>query len=140
VLALDEGRLDDAAVHAASATASALAEDQPGTAMAWFHGLEGIIAFQDGDLAAAEASWRLALTAWNGSPHAHAGLGQTLVARGDLRGGRLELERSLAIRALPEALASLADVQDRLGDAEAAAATRAALAELPPAGQSISAP
>jgi tetratricopeptide (TPR) repeat protein len=130
VLALDEGRLDDAAAHAGAATASARAEQQSRTAMAWYLGLEGIIAFQAGDLVAAEASWRSALAAWDGSPHAHAGLGQTLASKGDLLGARAALERAVAIRPLPEALGSLAEVQERLGDPAVAAVTRARLAEL----------
>lgn len=130
VLAMDEGRLAEAAAFAADATTSALAEQASSTAMAWHHGLEGLIALQRGRLERAEASWRSALAAWDGSPHAFAGLGQTLAAKGDLPGARAALERAVAIRPLPEALGALADVQDDLGDRAAAEATRARLAEV----------
>ncbi|MGH2417579.1 MAG: tetratricopeptide repeat protein [Candidatus Limnocylindria bacterium] len=132
-LAAMTGRLDDARVLAASATRAATDEDVAPATLAWYHGLEAALAFQAGDLAAAEAAWRAAVVAWDGSAAAHAGLGRTLAAIDDLRGARLSLERAVVIQPQPDSLRLLAEVQDLLGDSGAAATTRAtfvAVAEL----------
>lgn len=130
-LAASTGRLDEARRLAAAATRAATG-DSP-TAVAWYHGLEASLAFQAGDIAAAEDSWRAAIALWDGSAAAHAGLGRTLAARGDVSGARAALERSVAILPQPEALAILVAVDERLGDsasAEVARSTLLALGEL----------
>jgi len=132
-LAALTGRLADARALAAAATEAARAAATSRTALSWYLGLEASLAFQAGDLVVAEAGWRAAVAAWDGSAPAHAGLGRTLAASGDLEAARASLERAVAIRPLPEALVPLADIQERLGDAEAARTTRAtfvAVAEL----------
>ncbi len=129
-LAAVTGRLDEARRLAAAATAAAaLDTDQP-TALAWYHGLEAALAFQAGDLATSEAQWREALSLWDGSAAAHAGLGRTVAAMGDLAAARTSLERAVAIQPQPDALAILAEVQTRAGDAAAAAISRDTLLAL----------
>ncbi len=127
-LAALTGRLDKARLLAADATGAA--RDAEATTLAWYLGLEASLAFQAGDLSAAETAWRAALTLWDGSAAAHAGLGRTLAASGDLTGARASLERSVAIQPQPEALALLTEVQARAGDPDAAATTRATLLAL----------
>jgi tetratricopeptide (TPR) repeat protein len=133
-LAASTGRLDDARRLAATATHAATG-DSP-TTVAWYHGLEASLAFQAGDLAAAEDRWRAAIALWDGAAAAHAGLGRTLAARGDLSGARAALERSVAIQPQPEALTSLAAVDERLGDPAAAAVARSTLLALGDLGTS----
>jgi tetratricopeptide (TPR) repeat protein len=123
------GRLDEGRRLAADATSAALDIDQP-TALAWYHGLEAALAFQAGDLVTAESQWREALSLWDGSAAAHAGLGRTLAARGDLAAARISLERAVAIQPQPDALALLIEVQARVGDAAAAAISRDTLLAL----------
>lgn len=132
-LAAVTGRLDQARAMATAATREARAAGAPPTLLAWYHGLEAALAFQAGDLGAAEARWRSALAAWDGSAAAHAGLGRTLAATGDLVAARAALERAVEIQPMPEALAQLVELQERAGDMEAAATTRTtflAVAEL----------
>ena len=124
-LAAATGRLTDARELGAAATSAAVAAAASPTSLAWYHGLEAALAFQAGDVPGAIAAWQASLDEWDRSAAAHAGIGRAQAADGDLQAAMASLERATAIHPLPDALALLAAIQERLGDAEAAAATRA---------------
>lgn len=113
---LDEGR-------SLAADASALAQDAPDASAAdrsFYHLLEGALAFQAGDLQASLGAYRAALDALPGSPQALAGLARAQAATGDVDGAIASLERSVAARPEPEALAALGDLLATAGRADEA--------------------
>ncbi|HET6381258.1 MAG TPA: tetratricopeptide repeat protein [candidate division Zixibacteria bacterium] len=110
-LASVTGSLDDARRLAAAATAAAVADGAlPAADRAWYHVLEGALAFQAGDLVAAERAYRQALDAWSGSAPAWAGLGRVLAGGGSVDEAIAAYERAVAIVPQPDSLAALGDL------------------------------
>jgi tetratricopeptide (TPR) repeat protein len=125
-LAAITGQLDEArrlAAHAAS-EAGARADTRP-TDVAWYQTLGGSLAFQAGDLAAADVAYQAALDAWPASAAALAGLGRTRAAQGDVDAAIGLYERSVALVPAPDALAALGDLLAAAGRADDAAAAHA---------------
>jgi tetratricopeptide (TPR) repeat protein len=108
-----------------AADALTLAEADPDTTAAhrsFYSVLVGSLAFQAGDLAAAQDAYRQAVEASPASPQALAGFGRTQAATGDLAGAIGSYEQAVAIRPEPGILAQLGDLLSLAGrsaDAEA---------------------
>jgi tetratricopeptide (TPR) repeat protein len=118
-LASITGDLAGARRLAADALAGAL--DQPdisATELAWYHTLAASLAFQAGDLSAADAAYTDAIDAWPASAAALAGLGRTRAASGEIDGAIELYQRSVAIVPNLEARATLGDLLARAGRLE----------------------
>jgi tetratricopeptide (TPR) repeat protein len=109
-LAALQGRPADALKLSASALTAARTAGTTGTALSWYAFLDGTLAFQDGQLMRAEASFRAALAAWPRSYTALAGLARTRAARGDTAEAISLYQQAAAIVPQPQTLAALGDL------------------------------
>ncbi|HEY3111105.1 MAG TPA: tetratricopeptide repeat protein, partial [Chloroflexota bacterium] len=75
----------------------------------------GNLRLDGGDLAAAEATYRQALTGYPGHPAAVAGLARVRAARGDLAGAAALYERVVTVVPLPEHAIALGELYQALG-------------------------
>ena len=107
-----------------AAEASRLATADPETdpvSRAWYHVLGGALAFQAGDVAAAQASYQQALVEWPTSAPALAGAARALAALGDSQGAIQLYEQAVALYPQPETLAALGDLYVLTGGVDEAA-------------------
>ncbi|HEX8940442.1 MAG TPA: tetratricopeptide repeat protein [Candidatus Limnocylindrales bacterium] len=116
-LAQLQGRDADASALARRAVAEATAEGSAGPALAWYDTLDGSVAFQAGDLAAASGAFAAALTAWPTSYAALAGEARTRAAQGRFDEAIALYRRAVAIVPQPETLAALGDLYQLTGRA-----------------------
>jgi tetratricopeptide (TPR) repeat protein len=96
----------------------------PNERRAWFHLRLGELAFEAGDGDAARAHEQTALARFPDDVAALTDLARFDAAAARWADARAAAERAVRITPWPEALAILADAQERLGDGAAAAATR----------------
>ena len=88
---------------------------------AWYHVLAGALAFQAGDVTAAQSSYHAALAEWPTSAPALAGSARALTALGDSEGAIQLYEQAAALYPQPETLAALGDLYALTSRADEAA-------------------
>jgi tetratricopeptide (TPR) repeat protein len=96
----------------------------PNERRAWFHARTGELAFEAGDTTAAMEEERTALARFPDDLIALTDAARFSAATGGWSDTRAYAERAVRLTPSPENLGLLADAQERLGDASAAAATR----------------
>jgi tetratricopeptide (TPR) repeat protein len=118
------GNLDRARALAVEALAGVVdATDVAVTEVAWYHTLEGSLAFQAGDLDAAAAAYRAAVDAWPSSAAALAGLARVRAAAGESAQAIELYRRSIAVAPTLDAAAALGDLLAATGHADEANAS-----------------
>jgi tetratricopeptide (TPR) repeat protein len=108
----------------AARLATADADTDPGTdpvSRAWYHVLGGALAFQAGDVSAAQSLYQAALVEWPTSAPARVGAARALAALGDSEGAIQLYEQAAALYPQPETLAALGDLYALTGRADEAA-------------------
>lgn len=135
------GALDDARSFAAQAADDAAADpDARPETIAWYETLVGALAFQAGDIEGSIAAYHEALSAWEGSAAALAGLARGTAAAGNIESAIELYGQSAAILPRPETLAALGDLQALAGQqsqAERTYAIVAAVAALGPSDRQV---